>query len=230
MSFILDSLKRAETERPGVLDRHESGMSALRSHVSSNSHRTGFHWIRLCRWAVLILAVSVGLIMIFVDRLDSPVSSLAIRQAPEKNEVDTKSSADTTPLRHMIHEQELGDLPLTPHSPVRPLRQEARGAAAPVAKNTSVKQVGAATPPFAPREVESKPAQPSLSPDDVLFDGQINIHSFSGDPAERFVYINFRRYHEGQRIGVDGPVIDKITAQGMLLIDGDRQQHVQINQ
>ncbi|MDW7711616.1 MAG: general secretion pathway protein GspB [Deferrisomatales bacterium] len=46
----------------------------------------------------------------------------------------------------------------------------------------------------------------------------INGHVYGEDPAERFVFINWRVYREGERIGSsDGPVLERITPEGVLV-------------
>jgi len=44
----------------------------------------------------------------------------------------------------------------------------------------------------------------------------LDIHVFSGNPAERFVFINASKYREGDRLR-DGPRVVEITADGVIL-------------
>ncbi|HDZ91256.1 MAG: general secretion pathway protein GspB [Deltaproteobacteria bacterium] len=46
---------------------------------------------------------------------------------------------------------------------------------------------------------------------------EINVHSYSKNPAERLVFINMRSYREGDRIGADGPVLKEITSDGVII-------------
>lgn len=46
---------------------------------------------------------------------------------------------------------------------------------------------------------------------------QINVHAYYDDPAQRYVFINMRRYSPGDRIGRDGPTLESITPDGVIL-------------
>jgi general secretion pathway protein B len=47
-------------------------------------------------------------------------------------------------------------------------------------------------------------------------DMRINVHSFADKPAERFVFVNMRKYGEGQTLQ-EGPAIERITEEGVVL-------------
>ena len=44
----------------------------------------------------------------------------------------------------------------------------------------------------------------------------LDVHVYSDQPRERFVLINMRKYHEGERLQ-EGPVVDAITPDGVIL-------------
>ncbi len=44
----------------------------------------------------------------------------------------------------------------------------------------------------------------------------IDIHVYSEDPAERFVFINMRKYTQGNKT-TEGPVVESINADGVTL-------------
>ena len=57
-------------------------------------------------------------------------------------------------------------------------------------------------------------------PDEVrrrLPELRVKVHVYGEEPARRFVLMGLRRYHEGERIGLDGPVIERITPDGMVI-------------
>jgi general secretion pathway protein B len=45
---------------------------------------------------------------------------------------------------------------------------------------------------------------------------KLDIHVYSANPAERFVFVNMRKYVEGQSLS-EGPVIERITTDGAIL-------------
>lgn len=49
-----------------------------------------------------------------------------------------------------------------------------------------------------------------------LPDLHLDIHVYSNNPAERFVFVNMRKYHEGQALS-EGPTIERITPEGAVL-------------
>ncbi len=53
---------------------------------------------------------------------------------------------------------------------------------------------------------------------------RLELHAYSDKPAERFVFINGRKYKEGERL-TEGPEIVKIEANGVVLSEqGQRFQ------
>jgi len=44
----------------------------------------------------------------------------------------------------------------------------------------------------------------------------LDVHVFATRPAERFVYVNMRKYHEGATLQ-EGPVIERIRRDGVIL-------------
>ena len=46
---------------------------------------------------------------------------------------------------------------------------------------------------------------------------QVNVHVYAEEPDRRFVLINMRKYREGDRIGRDGPLVDRITPAAVII-------------
>lgn len=49
-----------------------------------------------------------------------------------------------------------------------------------------------------------------------LPDLHLDIHVYSAKPAERFVFVNMRKYTEGQALK-EGPTLERITSEGAIL-------------
>jgi hypothetical protein len=88
-----------------------------------------------------------------------------------------------------------------------------------------------APPPAGPK-VDAPPGKPGAIPliSELPFEVreklgklQINVHSYSENPAERLVFINMRSYKVGDRIGEDGPVLKEITPEGAIIDYGQGQ-------
>ena len=57
---------------------------------------------------------------------------------------------------------------------------------------------------------------------------QINVHSYSKDPAERLVFINMHRYKVGDKIGEGGPLLKEITPNGVIIDYGEGEVRLQV--
>jgi len=56
----------------------------------------------------------------------------------------------------------------------------------------------------------------SLTGPQALPDLHLDVHVFATQPAERFVFINMRKYHEGATLQ-EGPTIERIRRDGVVL-------------
>jgi general secretion pathway protein B len=57
---------------------------------------------------------------------------------------------------------------------------------------------------------------------------KITVHGYSKNPAQSFVFINSSKYKEGQRIGGNGPLLQAIVPDGVVIDYGDRLVHLRI--
>jgi len=57
---------------------------------------------------------------------------------------------------------------------------------------------------------------------------QINVHSYSNDPAECLVFINMHRYKAGDKIGEGGPLLKEITSDGVIIDYGEGEARLQV--
>lgn len=212
MSFILDALKKSEIERqrqsmPGLMD-------------APTSLRRG----RLPLWALLLgclLAINIAVLTVVLMKKGAPVASTATRH--------DMPLADVKPPPVDEHFSPLGAAPVyAPEIPVPP------------AEAASSKEAAAAL--VAPRATEQRAAPHALRrPDPVLTDEEadndevlptineinltgaqalpelhLDVHVYATKPADRFVYINMRKYKEGNTLQ-EGPVLEKIRRDGVVL-------------
>jgi general secretion pathway protein B len=56
----------------------------------------------------------------------------------------------------------------------------------------------------------------NLNGSQALPELHLDVHVFATNPAERFVYINMRKYHEGATLA-EGPVLERIRRDGVVL-------------
>lgn len=207
MSFILDALKKSEAER-----QDQAGGEFSSVPTSAATPRSSV-WLWLLGGLLVInLAVLLGILL----RHD-------VRSVD-----DGRSTAVQTEVPAPAPEQQ---------APVQPADPAAQSFAERVA---TAKQSQAATAEAQPADVEtaatpepqvpataaravetSTSALPSL--DELRLDGtlqlpemHVDIHVFSDDPAERFVFINMVKHREGSTLA-EGPTVRSITAEGAIL-------------
>jgi len=66
------------------------------------------------------------------------------------------------------------------------------------------------------QEVLPTISEVSLSGAQSLPELHLDVHVYSTKPAERFVYINMRKYHEGAALQ-EGPIVERIRRDGVVL-------------
>ena len=66
------------------------------------------------------------------------------------------------------------------------------------------------------QEVLPSISELNLTGADALPDLHLDVHVYATKPAERFVYINMRKYREGTTLA-DGPVLERIRRDGVVL-------------
>ena len=222
MSFILDALKKSEIERqrqsvPGLMDTHPS---ARRS--------------RLPGWAIalgVLLSINLLALTFVLSRKSAPAThasqpreAASVPEAAAAPEPSHFSPLDAAPAA-LVYAPEipvaagerLGERP----APLRPpaVRRVSAGA-----------EAGAAAPRPAHRPDPLLTDQDSKADEEVLPSiGEINltgaqalpdlhldVHVYATRPAERFVYVNMRKYHEGSTLQ-EGPTVERIRRDGVVL-------------
>jgi general secretion pathway protein B len=210
MSFILDALKKSETER------QQQGPSDF-ANVPSTAESTGApRWL----WALgLLLAVNLVVLLgvLLSDDAADPVEPAAqvSRAVP--------APAQEAPFSERIREARQRE---------SATRTSAETGAEPAAgpsvetRPEPVARPAAETPPVAASQARPQPgftlaALPTaneLKANGVLqmADLHLDIHVYSEQPEERFVFINMVKHREKSRLA-EGPVVREITPEGVIL-------------
>jgi len=198
MSFILDALKKSESDR-----QQQSAPD-----ISSVPTRTAKAATPLWLW-VLIGLLAVNLVVLTVVLLKpGPVSPAAsvniipdnVQELPAVN----RSTEDT-------------QVPPVRQERTAPIRQERRAPQEPDVK-PAVTRVDAVASQATPVSTETW-----LTFDDLRASGNlglpdlnIDIHVYSDKPADRFVFINMHQYRENSTLD-EGPLLREITTEGVIL-------------
>ena len=218
MSFILDALKKSELERqrqnvPGLVD---SGVARPRP--------------RLPTWAIalgLLLGVNL-LVLLFVlmrSFLGSPHAQATAGAEPQ----GASPPAAAAPAAANGHFSPLDAPVYAPEVPV--------ASPPPALAGIPGAELGRSVNWGGPVSIKAHRRDPLLTDEDykvnddellptinevtltgaqALPELHLDVHVFATRPAERFVYVNMRKYHEGATLQ-EGPTIERIRRDGVIL-------------
>jgi general secretion pathway protein B len=200
MSFILDALKKSETDRQQQSSAEFSGMPTS----PQSPHVPRWFWVVGALLAIN-LAVLIGLLL---------QPNLA---APPKSQPSGESTTILPPtgdLAQPSFEEKVATARQNP--PDKQLERpvvEAKGATREFVKPVLISQNPSAIPAsdLYPTLQEVR-ASGSLN----LPDLHLDIHVFSPRPDDRFVFVNMSKLREGSTL-TEGPVVVEITPEGVVL-------------
>lgn len=206
MSFILDALRKSETERQRQGSAEFAGVPT--SAVDSGMPR----WL----WIVAaLLAINLAVLLGLLVRPDAPaaVQPVAV-SAPE-------ATPDVAPSSSNL---DRASVPAAEDSFIEQIAA-ARQKAPPLEEQTepALKDPEPAATIRAPVATESGNVASLPSFVEVLTDGTVqlpdlhlDIHVYSEVPEDRFVFINMSKQREKSQLS-EGPVVEEITPEGVIL-------------
>lgn len=238
MSFILDALKKSENERQRTIGPSLADAPMRR-------HRSERPWWAFAVAGLLVINLGVLLIVLTRDD-DGAQARPAVAQpsatapaavppaATAPVPAPARQAPATSPAVRSLAEEagaypepwpEDGDATFDAPNP------HLAGAANVPAGPSIVRPIDApAVAPLTSRPTfESRPAAGNQASNEMLPtagaliasgtslpDLHLDIHVYSSNPAERFVFVNMRKYQEGQTL-TEGPTIERITPEGAIL-------------
>jgi len=209
MSFILDALKKSELERqrqavPGLMDPR------------LNSRRN-----RLPIWA---LALGVNLLVLTLVLMHR--SAPAVHSARPAASQDMHAGATPAVPPHF---SPLDNAPV--YAPEIPVASEQSPASRPAPARASSPGIAAGPAAHAPHRpdpllTEAEPgenqevlptiSEMNLSGTQALPELHLDVHVYATKAADRFIYVNMRKYHEGAVLQ-EGPMVERIRRDGVVL-------------
>ncbi|MDH3431287.1 MAG: general secretion pathway protein GspB [Gammaproteobacteria bacterium] len=189
MSFILDALKKSETER------QQQGGAEFSSVPSGSGETQSFKWL----WILgLLLFVNIVVLIGILLRPERPSTQPAAAQ-----EVPARPTQTSGPsFEEKIAAAKQNQPDVTDIAPANP---------------------NANQPQVVGRPASRASAERVLTIDEVRVNGtlqmtdlHLDIHVYSDDPAERFVFINMTKHRERSTLD-EGPVVVEITPDGVIL-------------
>jgi general secretion pathway protein B len=236
MSFILDALKKSET------DRQRQASPALFEVKVAQPRRRFPLWA--AGLAVLLGVNMLVLVWVLLRRPETPVA----QAAPASPAILSSTGTANTAPPGMVTVPATVTLPTTVNIPIN--------SAPSVSVNPSAHDPGVVGPgstpplvdepllqgeePAVPPDYDSRDYRPALTPaqagaiaaarrngdlpsrDEVLAQGsqlpdlRLDLHVYAVNPAERFVFINMRKLREGESLP-EGVRVDEITVNGVEL-------------
>jgi general secretion pathway protein B len=198
MSFILDALRKSENER------REQAPPALAAAPQAVARQKRTIWL-----PILVIVLMVNVIVfgtIFLTR-DEPLTAVATSLPTAEPEVRS--------LRKEVVVDTATEQPTNTPAVTTPLTT-------PSTATVSTTPV-VVTPKPAPVPSETiQERLPSLG--QVTAAGlvsvtslHIDMHVYAGDAEKRFVFINMKKYHEGDQLS-EGPTIEEITPEGVIMV------------
>lgn len=212
MSFILDALKKSDAERqkrstPGVADI-----------PVSRDRRPPQRWL----WVVGgLLAVNLVALFVLLLRPDPPPTVVAAPR-PEATADAPPERVSARPFADVVAEARRN----TDRGTAAPARREPppEAAAGTTAEPAAEAEPGANTAP--PRDAPARTEQSgetantfeSLRADGTLTlpDLHLDVHVYSEQRDQRFVFINTKKYRENETLA-EGPVVTRIAPEGVVL-------------
>ena len=235
MSFILDALKKSE------LERQRQSMPGMMQMPAPPRRRGIPVWV----WVLAgLLLINVGILMVLLlrdgssstPRTAASATAPAARELPARNAHPLPEPEAASPetqagnAEHSAHPADhfspLDNQPVyAPEIPV----QEDSAAASSSSSAGSTAERAAPTPRAAhrsdpvlndepPEDQEMLPSinELNLTGKQTLPDINIDVHVYASRPADRFVYINMRKYREGAVLQ-EGPTLERIRRDGVVL-------------
>jgi general secretion pathway protein B len=202
MSFILDALKKSETER------QQQGPSDFANVPSSAESPRAPRWL----WVLaLLLAVNLAVLLGVLLRDDAPEVIPPAGQPSLAQPEPAAGASFSEQIREARDQQQTAASVTASPEPVSRAPVEAQASEPPPA----------APPQSRPQTGFTLAALPTA--DELRANGTIqiaelhlDIHVYSEQPADRFVFINMVRHRENSRLA-EGPVVQEITPEGVIL-------------
>jgi len=216
MSFILDALKKSESER-----QRQAGPALLEMRIVRPARR-------LPIWALVVgvlLIISVGVLAWLAWR-PAPAPATALTAASPPANAAMTSSAPAA----VVAQTPLGAPAGAPGSALAPATLATPPAATPQTVQPSSQATNAATDGN-PADTEPAVAAPAGSAREAIGSGnlrtyaelggslpelRLDLHVYAANPAERYAFINMHKVREGE-VTAEGVQVKEITREGVVL-------------
>ena len=203
MSFILDALKKSETER------QQQGSAEFAGVPTSSGPAAAPRWLWILGLLLAVnLAVLLGLIM-RPDKAPQVMRSPVEASPPVVVDASAPTSSEASFIDRLAEAREnppvQDELPIEPPPEAAPRPERGEPVFDRPAARTRPNPV--ALPTFHEVVANGTVELPAL---------HLDIHVYSETPEDRFVFINMSKLREQSQLG-EGPVVEEITPDGVVL-------------
>ena len=218
MSFILDALRKSEHERQRSV---VPGLSQV-PHAAPQP--------QLPRWALGVIGVLVAAVLVIggawwqSTRVPAEVASSQLPSSPAATVERSVALPPPAPRSTAPQQTAPARLPLPDESSLSSAAASSTGSTSGGAASNAATELS--PPPRAtnlPADSGALPNVAMLAAEGVAVPPlRLELHAFSAQPRARFVFINGRKYVEGDRL-VEGPLLVAIEPAGAVLTHGGRR-------
>lgn len=199
MSFILDALRKSEDQR------RQQAAPTLAAAPRTAPARKKSIWLPILVIALAMNTLVFGYVLLTRDA--TPPSSAAPNPPPGNGTVRSlrkEADVEAAPRNQTV----AAARPDAPEPAAKP-------APSPVTAPNPAKP-GETAPKTSIRE--GLPSLDQLRAGGLLTIGdlRVDMHVYAGDASKRFVFINMKKYREGDRL-LEGPTVEEITPDGVIL-------------
>jgi len=200
MSFILDALKKSET------DRQQQGSAEFAGVPTSPATSSVPRWL----WVVgILLAINLAVLIGLLFKPDTATTPAAVPARAATNDMPTTEIASPSSFEEQVAVAQRnapeGQTEITIVAPevttstfVKPVL---------ISQNPSAVPAAGLYPTFQEVRASGSSNLPEL---------HLDIHVYSSEPEDRFVFINMVKLREGSEL-TEGPQVSEITPEGVVL-------------
>ena len=215
MSFILDALKKSES------DRQQQDSPDFTQVPTGSDKPSSSRWLLIVGVLLAINAVVLSVVMLKPDATSIETVPVATENDQALND-DAKTDA-TEPFRDLVanarrEQTEPGSPPVAETAP-EPRVDEAPRTAVPAAasvQSDNIETIINTAPPNKSADVYKTFNQVRVEGSVQLPDLHLDIHVYNNNPGDRFVFINMEKYKENATLK-EGPTVAEIVPEGVIL-------------
>jgi general secretion pathway protein B len=240
MSFILDALKKSENERQRQIGPSLADIPIRRARADRPWWAVAVAALLVINLGVLLIVLtrnrddSAEPAPQMTPQVNQPASAPVQGATPPPRAAATPTVAASAPahvnpaVHSLADEAGVDSTAAEDEPPYDPSIAQAALVpdGPPVVRSVTPPTVAplASNPTFASRTQANTAANDEILPTNGslvaggtnLPDMRLDIHVFSANPRERFIFVNMRKYSEGQTL-TEGPVVERITTDGAIL-------------